>query len=452
MFLRLHARAFHSRPAAVKKIVAKPSKIFLHKLNADPDTAFIKIGGKHEFLKSPAEALALIRDVERRFGSVQTFQFRRDSDRETCYQAFVHVAFKDPAVYQRLPTKPTEFTFKPPSVESNRPGGVGLEDLKPFLETQLPEQTSDFSQSPENEESTPGEMISYTVTGSKDNLILPSMYTKTADVSSKNARHFLEWGGFHSLKPISSETELRIENVFRPNSIDHFRMRCVLRRYSKENDLPNPYEALPGQELETALQKHESFEASDPVSASQDSTMPSDAVTLDLSASSSSLNAPQLDPPFSTTSTMSTSSTSPKPDTTPPSDKTTPSPKLKSPSPQPEASAQESVITSPSPVPSSSPTQSSETSTIDDIYALAAKMRKQAKSLKKANKKKEQRRKKMEANPLPHLSQEKPVQSSMRDVTKQFMAARQASNAKRTEQKKPKTIKQKISGFFSGLF
>lgn len=60
----------------------------------------------------------------------------KDSDQNTRYHSLVFVTFKDPASYQHLPAVFTDFAFKCASADSDQPGGVGLEDLKPFFQQQ----------------------------------------------------------------------------------------------------------------------------------------------------------------------------------------------------------------------------------------------------------------------------------------------------------------------------
>ncbi|KAG6902778.1 hypothetical protein C0995_011926 [Termitomyces sp. Mi166 len=424
------AAAFHPRTVTTRGVVAKPTAIFRHVLDAEPRTAMIKIGGNQTFLRSPADALALIRDVERRFGPLQEYKFRRDYDQNTRYQVFVKVAFKDPATHQILPTEFTEFKFECPSTDCDQPGGVGLEDLKPFLQ-----QTSSghaVPQSSESEDSPPGvKTATYQLTASPDPLISSSMYTKAPDVSHTSARRFLEWGGFHSPKPISSETDLRIESVFRPTSIDHFRMRCALRRYSEMLNVPNPYELAPGWELEATPPEEDPLQVPE---ASPTSTL----------LSSSDAPTPNHPPPSSAAPTTSTSSTQPEPDTSSLSPTTESSPTVESLPP----SDQEPVATSPasssSPIPATPARPSTTTSpeSVAKAEVIATKMHQQAKSMNRAKVKKEQRMKQREANPLPDLSKKK------KPVTKGSKAQQAADPVV----EKPKTMSEKISGFFSGLW
>ncbi|KAG6885389.1 hypothetical protein C0993_002352 [Termitomyces sp. T159_Od127] len=476
--LRTHARAFHYRPPPSKKAVAKPSKVFLHKLNVERNTAFIRVGGSYDFLRSPAEAFALLRDVERRFGPIQEFHFNRDYDQNTRYQSLVFVSFKDPASYQRLPSESMEFAFKRPSSNPHQPGGIGLEDLKPFLE--------------------------------------PQPLSEMADVSSRTAQLFLGWGGFHSLKPISTEADLQIENAFGLTSTDNFRMRCALRRYSEMISVPNPFEVVPGQEIETTLQEQEQEvpQVPDLESTPQDSTVSDDVqVQTQTPDVTTSKDTPTVHPPSSTPSTP-TPSTLQQPDTTSPStlESSLPSAQRKtsakepvatsasastppsaSASPPPSASASPPPSTSPasprpstspassrpsaspaSPRPSTSPASASPSASptssslstpaqpstnlpqsVAQADAIATKMQKQAKSMNRAKNKKEERKKERDANPLPDLSKKKPAQKNPAQSSAKAgnKKARQTTNTKqKVVEEKPKTVREKISSFFSSFF
>ncbi|KAG5651632.1 hypothetical protein H0H81_008009 [Sphagnurus paluster] len=120
-----HAKAYNTRPQR-----RRPD--FIEEL---PNSALIRLHG-HRLLDSPAEALALIRTVERKYGAIREYRFLKDFEVQSYYQVFVNVAFQDPKALARLPAKGETVNFTLPTTISNRPGGVGLDELEPFLAAQ----------------------------------------------------------------------------------------------------------------------------------------------------------------------------------------------------------------------------------------------------------------------------------------------------------------------------
>jgi hypothetical protein len=59
------------------------------------------------------------------------------------------------------------------------------------------------------------------------------------------AQHFINWGGFHPIKPIEKDTPMTNRDLFGTSPLDHIRMRRTLRKWSDLSGIPNPYEYTP---------------------------------------------------------------------------------------------------------------------------------------------------------------------------------------------------------------
>ncbi|KAG5647077.1 hypothetical protein DXG03_001447 [Asterophora parasitica] len=137
---RTQARPFHSETVQNQRAQSfrndrhgSSSRPRERLLKEEPNSAVVR--GK-KFLSSPAEALAVIRAVERKYGAVREYRFTKDFELPSHYQIYVNVAFRDPNAFERIPLKPEPFTVTLPSTIANRPGGIGLDELQAVLQPQ----------------------------------------------------------------------------------------------------------------------------------------------------------------------------------------------------------------------------------------------------------------------------------------------------------------------------
>jgi len=94
---------------------------------------------------STVEGLAVVRNLERRYGPIQDYQFLRDPDHVEVFVPYFWVTFKDPSAVDHLPTQPFVIQMRVPKFDRTRPGGVSLSDLRDYI---LPEEKTEDSVSP----------------------------------------------------------------------------------------------------------------------------------------------------------------------------------------------------------------------------------------------------------------------------------------------------------------
>ena len=104
------------------------------------------------FLGSLADAFALIRAVERRYGAIREYRFFKvffqlysnphgtkyfqDYEVPTKYQTMIQVTFQDTKSYERIPLTSETILVNLPTIIRDRSGGLGLDELEPLLESQ----------------------------------------------------------------------------------------------------------------------------------------------------------------------------------------------------------------------------------------------------------------------------------------------------------------------------
>ncbi|KAF8653312.1 hypothetical protein AX16_004012 [Volvariella volvacea WC 439] len=214
-------------------------------------TAFIRTW---EFIKSPAHAYAIIRKVEEKYGAIQEYKFAKDYELPSEYQSSVIVVFKDPESYKRLPLEPETFHVSEPLV-LDQPGGIGLDDLKELLE---PRKKTDQSTLSIDEimvnirkgmnESPTGKTMMCKIERAHKERSTPNRLPQSGSsrqIREQVSRRFLDWGGFYELSPIDTNTPITDDELFGQSTLDHVRMRRVLRKHSEATGIPNPYEREP---------------------------------------------------------------------------------------------------------------------------------------------------------------------------------------------------------------
>ncbi|TBU40731.1 hypothetical protein BD309DRAFT_966797 [Dichomitus squalens] len=82
------------------------------------------------------EFFAILRGVERRFGTVKEFRVGRDHDVTSKYLNYFMFEFADDASFDRIPAAGTNIKIEVPVVKAAVPGGIGLADLAGLLEPQ----------------------------------------------------------------------------------------------------------------------------------------------------------------------------------------------------------------------------------------------------------------------------------------------------------------------------
>ncbi|RDX47539.1 hypothetical protein OH76DRAFT_1484667 [Lentinus brumalis] len=158
-----------------------------------------------------AEFYAMLRGVEKRFGTVREFRLARDGDVSSLYQGFFLIEFADDASLDQIPEKGTNVKVEVP-VTRERPGGIGLADLQGLLQPQERDWTLDASglygatipvlPPTDGPEKRPTRVVELVVQRTKKDHWYPNVYTP-------RGRHlrfgtaFAKWGGFY--QPTSSD-------------------------------------------------------------------------------------------------------------------------------------------------------------------------------------------------------------------------------------------------------
>ncbi|KAF9464974.1 hypothetical protein BDZ94DRAFT_1320578 [Collybia nuda] len=220
-------------------------------LKAPQQSAFVKTG---KFLESPVQAFAVIRAVERKYGAVNEYHVAKDFEVETRYQSIIHLQFKDAESFGRIPVNNSDTFYVETPEALTQPGGVGLDELELFLERQeymeearMPAfgRLMDSVLQTGRDEADSKSIISMEckITRSNSAFWTPSSSPPTmTSARDMTGRNFIKWGGFQTIKPIKKETLIVDEELFGPTTLDHVRMRRILRKWSALSGAPNPYE------------------------------------------------------------------------------------------------------------------------------------------------------------------------------------------------------------------
>ncbi|KAG6841413.1 hypothetical protein C0991_011307 [Blastosporella zonata] len=463
--VRPSTRSFHSSalvsylpPSRRAKFVQQP-----HYILADepPHSALVRVGDKKYggYLRSMVEAMSLLRDIEHKFGRLREFKFMRvrylscfaglcktnpayfkDHEVNTRYQAFLQVIFKDPADLKHVPTDQLTCSFIRPSLDLDRPGGVGLDELESVLQPQeLRKETSSSSNFPtfgkrqENAvEEDEQDRLVYTIRRlTEDHLVYPPWGKLAMEPSTAASESFLQWGGFHQIKPVPAQTTLQIEEAFHPSRIDHYRMRIALRRHSEVLGVPNPFETIPAHKSKQIPIALEWEPLPGHSSAPKDTPMPS-RLTRNSRQSAPSVSsfsqAASTSPPAIS---HHAESTVPIPETTPAMPASIPSPVLAHTSPETKAHVPQTVA---------------------EVEDVADKMKNQANSMMRRRIKLDGYKKLREEGPPLRDKRLHDKPPSVREWRNQVLKEQLAKDAQREEAPKPKTISEKVTGFFSGIF
>ncbi|KAH8103595.1 hypothetical protein BXZ70DRAFT_741559 [Cristinia sonorae] len=167
-------------------------------------------------INSVQQAYAIIRGVERRFGRVRDFQLYREKDDQFTYRNFLHAELENDENWQELSTDVFTMKVQVPASYGN-PGGVSLEELRPYL---LPQDKVEgvnmmnalAQESGESED--PG-LTTVDVKIQRTDAIIRYNKTRQYDNMGRGAMmnfgaQFVKWGGFYD--PSRGEPVLHIGN------------------------------------------------------------------------------------------------------------------------------------------------------------------------------------------------------------------------------------------------
>ncbi|KAF5355139.1 hypothetical protein D9756_005458 [Leucocoprinus leucothites] len=196
-----------------------------------------------DLLKNPAEAFALTRAVEQKYGPVESFVFRKDFDSPSTYQTKVQVTFRNAESFDRLPVLPATFHIRGPKVQPKRSGGIGLDEIQPYILNDVEFLTAGQVSEIGREERT----IDFRIQRADNAFFFPSPF-RPSPIGERQRKaigsKMLQWGGFHEMEPIDSRQPITNENLTKGN-MDHVYMRRALREWAKYCGEPNPFELQP---------------------------------------------------------------------------------------------------------------------------------------------------------------------------------------------------------------
>ncbi|KAI0710320.1 hypothetical protein C8T65DRAFT_648558 [Cerioporus squamosus] len=196
-----------NKPSPVKRYVAQSPTKSVYVRSWDP-------------IANMAEFFAMLRGVEKRFGTVREFRLVRDLDISSVYQGFFLVEFAEDTSLEQIPEKGTNLKVEIPIVRE-RPGGIGLADLQGLLHPQERDWTLDTSglygatvpvlPHTGGQEKSPTRIVELVVQRTKKDHWNPYVHTRRRQYL-RFGTAFSKWGGFYQPRssddrPISKEME-----------------------------------------------------------------------------------------------------------------------------------------------------------------------------------------------------------------------------------------------------
>ncbi|KAK0226237.1 hypothetical protein IW262DRAFT_1491709 [Armillaria fumosa] len=175
-----------------------------------------------KWMDSMAEAYALIRAIEEKYGPIHEYWFQKDQEDPSKFTSVVRVQFKNPESLRDISFTPRPLHTVAPVVPV-RPGGIGLDDLKGLLtpRTQVVQEPTDGTESSpiigEGEK-----IVDANITKASQ-----SLYTNGIPINRRviprNIKAIHDWGGFFPLEPLPEGA---------PVTTDHPHMRLALQRWT----------------------------------------------------------------------------------------------------------------------------------------------------------------------------------------------------------------------------
>ncbi|KDR75658.1 hypothetical protein GALMADRAFT_248258 [Galerina marginata CBS 339.88] len=195
-------------------------------------------------LANIADAYAMIRVLERKYGKVIEAHFLKDFEVPMNYQNISWIVFKDPKSVQRIPERGFDFTIPAAGVQKE-PHEIGMEDIEHLAQEGDYEEGFELAVvDPETNQRVIGGRI---VRSEQDFIgegVDSRLYQPTA---GPVLRSFLRWGGFSKLTPIDSKIQIKEEDLFADTPgaeteprLDSIRMRAALQVAAFATNSQNP--------------------------------------------------------------------------------------------------------------------------------------------------------------------------------------------------------------------
>ncbi|KAK0460952.1 uncharacterized protein EV420DRAFT_1529348 [Desarmillaria tabescens] len=174
-----------------------------------------------KFFDSMAEAYALLRAVEEKYGPIHEYWFQKDQEDPSKYTSVIRVQFKNAESLRDLSFSPKPLHVVAPVVPV-RPGGIGLDDLKGLLAPRAQKPTDGTESLPDIGESE--KIIDASISKAAQPL-----YTSGISINRRiiprNIKAIHDWGGFFPLEPLPEGA---------PLTTDHPHMRIALQRWTHD--------------------------------------------------------------------------------------------------------------------------------------------------------------------------------------------------------------------------
>ncbi|KAL1745041.1 hypothetical protein HDZ31DRAFT_37329 [Schizophyllum fasciatum] len=184
-------------------------------------------------LENMANALALVRAIERRYGRVVEHKIVHDSELPQLYRKHLWVTFADQSAKDLLAQNP-RLTISATHLEP-QPGGPRLSEVAPFLRKAERDEAYQDADT----------LATAHVIGAEGRPVQPNYTPRMLDYNTPGrerrrqiASSWFAFGGFAPLAPIPAGTPLQ--------TTDQPAKRALFRRAAETFDLENPYEYGPG--------------------------------------------------------------------------------------------------------------------------------------------------------------------------------------------------------------
>ncbi|PBK74201.1 hypothetical protein ARMSODRAFT_951796 [Armillaria solidipes] len=183
-----------------------------------------------KWMDSMAEAYALIRAIEEKYGPIHEYWFQKDQEDPSKFTSVVRVQFKNAESLRDISFTPQSLHTVAPVVPV-RPGGIGLDDLKGLLtpRTQVVQEPIDGT------ESLPIIGEGEKVVDANISKAAQPLYTNGIPINrrvvQRNIKAIHDWGGFFPLEPLPEGA---------PVTTDHPHMRLALQRWTYDMNYRPP--------------------------------------------------------------------------------------------------------------------------------------------------------------------------------------------------------------------
>ncbi|EGO00848.1 hypothetical protein SERLA73DRAFT_178808 [Serpula lacrymans var. lacrymans S7.3] len=196
-----------------------------------------------------SDAYSIIRGIERRYGPLREYRFLRDTEISSMYQSILWASFTSTKSFDSVPSSGEVLRIPVPEVDSRKEGGQGLEDLQGLFEPQV--------RTVENDRGAPAFQDSYSKAqepeasrflrvkverAAKDEPFRSELYQRDVRRDQKLAvgHAFMEWGGFHPLKPLYTSSPFSTPTEEQSGQPDNASMRIALNKWSQITGRPDP--------------------------------------------------------------------------------------------------------------------------------------------------------------------------------------------------------------------